>query len=103
MDSILDFCLSIALTAIGIILGFAFGKLKEKHAKINEEELAIRNGIQSLLREQIIEICDHCLDRGYLHIHSLESLEDLERHYKALGGNGAVEKLLSDVRKLEVK
>ena len=100
---VLDFLLSIILTIAGLVIGVLFGMLKAKARNERQKDKAIENGMYYLLREKIIEICDRCIERGFVHIHSLESLDDLSKQYKALGGNGTAAKLIEDVKKLQVK
>ena len=63
----------------------------------------MEDGLRALLRDSIIHECDRCADRGYMHIHNLESVEDMSRLYYILDGNGAISKLVQDFKKLEVK
>lgn len=100
---IFDFLLSLLLTAAGLVIGFLGGRLRAKVNRDRREEEAVRGGVRCLLREELIRICDRCLERGSVRIHSLESLDDLLKQYTALGGNGAVRKLVEDVKRLEVK
>lgn len=90
-----DILLTLLPTIAGLVIGFLGGWLRSI--------VAIKNSVRCLLREELIRICDRCLERGSVHIHSLESLDDLMKQYTALGGNGAVRKLVEDVKKLEVK
>lgn len=92
---ILDFLLTLLPIVAGFVIGFLGGWLRSV--------VAVKNAVRCLLREELIRICDRCLDRGSVHIHSLESLDDLMKQYTALGGNGAVRKLVEDVKRLEVK
>ena len=100
---IFDFLLSLLLTAAGLVIGFLGGRLRAKVNRDRREEEAIQGGVRCLLREELIRICDRCLERGSVRIHNLESLDDLLKQYTALGGNGAVRKLVEDVKRLEVK
>lgn len=99
----LDFALSIILAVTTMIIGFFGGRLRAKVKREMKEDAAMKNGMRCLLRERIIEICDRCLERDFVRIHSLESLGDLFEQYKALGGNGTAAKLIEDVKKLQVK
>ncbi len=91
---ILDFLLTLLPIVAGLVIGFLGGWLRSV--------VAVKNSVRCLLREELIRICDRCLERGSVHIHSLESLDDLMKQYAALGGNGAVKKLVEDVKKLPV-
>lgn len=92
------------ITAVlSFVIGILLNSLKNKVNKEVREDNAIKNGLRCLLREQIIVICDRCLDRGFMRMHDLESLEDLNKNYTALDGNGSIKKLIEDTKKLEIK
>lgn len=99
----IDFALSVLLAVTTMVIGFLGGRLRAKVKQDTKESEAMKNGMRCLLRERIIEICDRCLDRGFVHIYNLESLDDLFGQYRALGGNGMATKLIDDVKKLQVK
>lgn len=100
---ILDFLLTLLPIVAGFVIGFLGGRLRTKLKQGRQKDEAIHGAVRCLLREELIRICDRCLERGSVHIHSLESLDDLLEQYTALGGNGAVRKLVEDVKRLEVK
>lgn len=88
---------------MSLLAGALFAIIKSKMKSDKRVDDAIKNGLRCLLREEIIRICDRCLERGSVNIHSLESLDDLLEQYSALGGNGMAKKLIEDVKKLEIK
>lgn len=93
----------IVTAILSIVIGMLINQLRNKVNKELREDEAIKKGLRCLLRENIIAICDRCLDRGSMKMHDLESLEDMAVEYKALGGNGSIEKLIADTKRLEVK
>lgn len=100
---ITEFLFSILLMIATGVIGYIGGMMKKRIAKEIDEDRAIKNGLRALLREKIIEICDRCIDRGYVHIHNLESIDDLYIQYHELGGNGMVTKLVEDTKKLPLR
>ena len=60
--------------------------------------------ILGLGHEQLREKCEEHLTKGYI---SADDFEDLDKYlyqpYKKMGGNGTVEKLMNDVRKLPLR
>ena len=103
MDFGTEILFNIITCVLGLLVGILFGILKTKIHNEQKEDTAIKNGLRCLLREEIIRICDRCLERGSVHIHCLESLDDLFEQYSALGGNGMAKKLIEDVKKLKVQ
>lgn len=98
-----EFLFAILLMIATGIIGYIGGMMKKRISKEIDEDKAIKNGLRALLREKIIEICDRCIDRGYVHIHNLESIDDLYVQYHELGGNGMVTKLVEDTKKLQLR
>ena len=88
--------------AIGI-LGFVCGVLVKRAKKAREEEAAMRAGFVSLLRTHIIQECDKCTERGYVHLHNLDNVHDMYATYHSLGGNGTVTKMVDDLMELPIR
>ena len=93
----------IIVAVILAVLSFLGGMLARSVKKTRQKLAAMEGGLRSLLREGIIRECERCLDRGYMHIHNLESVEGMSNMYYALDGNGAVKKLVQDFKRLDVK
>lgn len=72
--------------ALGI-LAFAWrmvsGRLKEEH----ERNVAIADGVQSLLRESIVSNYNRYSDKGFCPIYAKESVKKVYHAYHDLGGN----------------
>lgn len=68
-----------------------------------KRQRAVENGIKALLRDRILQAYYHYIDRKWITLHGLENVEALYAEYHALGGNGAVTKLVEDLRELEVR
>lgn len=63
---------------------------------------AIENGIEALLRGQLVSSYYHYIERGWITLHGLEAVEKMYAEYHSLGGNGTVTKLVEDLRELPV-
>ena len=64
-------------------------KLKEEHAKNS----AISDGVQSLLRESIVQNFNTYHDKGYCPIYAKESIKKVYHAYHNLGGNDVATEL----------
>ena len=93
----------IIVAVILAVLSFLGGILARSVKKTRIRQKAIEGGLKALLRDGIIRECERCLDRGYMHIHNLESVEGMSNMYYTLDGNGAVKKLVQDFKRLDVK
>ncbi|MFR1700639.1 MAG: hypothetical protein ACLSWD_08640 [Clostridium sp.] len=69
--------------------------------KQNEELLVLREGIKALLHDRIIQKCEYHIRIGMVSAVDIQELEYMNEPYKALGGNGTVKTMLSEVHKLK--
>lgn len=98
--NILQIILSYLLpTILGGIVGFVSTKLKKNKKK----DLAIEQGVQALLRNEIIRRYREFELKGEISILDKENLEEMFEQYKNLGGNGTVKKMMDDLLNLKIK
>lgn len=84
------------------LLGIGYKHLSAKVRQTKEENDAIRNGLRSLLKRQIIEDCESSLKLGFCPMTKKETISDMYRSYHALGGNGTVTDLVGQMMRLPV-
>lgn len=98
--NILQMILSYLLpTILGGIVGFVSTKLKKNKKK----DKAIEEGVQALLRNEIIRRYREFETKGEISILDKENLEEMFEQYKNLGGNGTVKKMMDDLLNLKTK
>lgn len=68
--------------------------------KEREEQKALRDGMRSLLRRQIIADCEQAARDGYCETKTKDTIEDMYQSYHALGGNGVVTHLKAQIMNL---
>ena len=78
-------------------LGILYKHLSKKVQQNREENAAIRDGLRSLLRRQIIEDCESAIRQGYCPVTKKDTISDMYISYHALGGNGTVTKLVESI------
>lgn len=88
---------SIIVWALTGVLGALASFFAIRYKTVSKENKALKNGMQSLLRSDIIKSHDKYMDRGYAPIYAKESLTKSYESYHDLGGNGVVTKLYKDV------
>lgn len=77
--------------------------LKEQAKKVQEEarkNTALVDGVQALLRNEIIAKYNHYTDKGHIPIYGMENVLDMFNAYRALGGNGTAAKLVDAMKDL---
>ena len=96
LESIITYIIT---TLIGIFIGFLGTKFKKNKKK----DLAIEQGVQALLRNEIIRRYREFESKGEISILDKENLEEMFEQYKNLGGNGTVKKMMDDLLSLKTK
>lgn len=86
-------------TILGAILGFIVTNFKKNKKK----DLAIEQGVQALLRNEIIRRYREFESKGEISILDKENLEEMFEQYKNLGGNGTVKKMMDELLNLKTK
>ena len=88
---------------IGVMITALWGFFVYFVKRAYKKQKATDNGLQSLLRSEIIRVYDKALERGYCPIYAKEALEHSYTSYKDLGGNGVIDNLYDSVMRLPTK
>lgn len=99
---IFEYWLPFFLATVSSVLTYLFLKLNKKFKKFQEREKATENGVQALLRNEIIKTYNHYSERGFMPIHERDNINHLYTQYKNLGGNGTVPKLIEELEELPI-
>lgn len=75
-------------------------ELQRLEDKRQKEYEALKNGIQSMLRDKLIQSALSYENQGWVDTNALDSLGHMYSAYSALGGNGIVTKLFSEMQEL---
>lgn len=92
----MEFAFGLVVTALGLAYKGLSKKLKEEIT----EQKALRAGVQSLLRDRLIQTHNHYIEKGYIPVYGMENVLDMYDAYHELGGNGTVTKLVDTLRDL---
>ncbi len=100
ITSVVSWTVTFVLGGLTAFLKRKYDKLIKRNEEIANREKAVENGLQSLLRNQIIEYHDKYTERGYCPIYAKEAARRCYESYHALGGNGVITKLYNDIMAL---
>lgn len=73
-------------------------KSKKQEDEVNSARyIAIENGLQSILRAEIIRQHDKHIERGYCPLYAKEAMVKVYEAYHALGGNGMMTRFYNEI------
>lgn len=110
MSNKVQYAITIALSVVsGVLVWVVKGllsdnrRLRESRKNENvEREKAIKGGVLSLLRIQLIEYHDKYMTRNTVPVYVLDNWDEMFKSYIALGGNGTIKRMNDDINKLRL-
>jgi len=101
MSEILNYIELNWLTVLFALASAALSVLYSKLNKIAKESIqrnnAVGEGVQAILRNEIIEQYNKYKDKKYCPIYGKENVKRLYKPYQNLGGNGVIDKLVEEL------
>lgn len=88
---------------IPTILGTLLGIASTRFNKNRKKEKAIEEGVQALLRNELVRRYREYETKGELTILDKENIEAMFKQYENLGGNGTVKHLMEELLSLPTK
>ena len=82
-------CLLGIPSAITALVGYLIKRVHNNDKRTQ----AIENGVQALLRAQMVTDYNHYSEKGFAPIYARENFENCWRQYHALGANGVMDDL----------
>lgn len=83
--------------------GFGFKIISNKFKQQSERQKAMENGVQALLRNELIRRYREYESKGEISILDKENVEHMFAEYRNLGGNGTVAKMYEELLELPIK
>lgn len=92
----LEWVFGLLIAALTVLMKRMSGRVKQQQA----ENQALRDGMRSLLRAQIISSCEKAMHDGWCGTRMRDTINDLYGSYHALGGNGTVTTVVEQTMRL---
>lgn len=84
--------LGVPSISAAVVLG-VYKVCKKALIKNTSDNLALKLGVQALLRSQLIDSYNHYKKKDFTPIYAKENFENMYRQYEALGENGVMQKI----------
>lgn len=103
IEFVIKYWLEFVFTGAIAIMSYIIKKLKKRMKEQERKNTAIENGVQALLRNELIRRYREYEEKGEVSIIDKENIEHMFEEYKNLGGNGTVAKMYEDMLELPIK
>ncbi len=91
-----EWVFGLLIAALTIVVKRISSRLKKEQM----ENKALRDGMRSLLRAQIIDLCERAMHDGWCGARLRDTINDLYSSYHALDGNGTVTSVVKQTMEL---
>lgn len=82
----------------------AIASMERKKAKVEyRKSEAVLTGVQSLLRDRIIQAYNHYMEQDHIPIYGMENVLNMYKAYHDLDGNGTITKLVETMKEMPTK
>jgi hypothetical protein len=103
LEFIIKYWLETCFTIICGVFSFLLKKLATRQRDIKERQRAVENGVQALLRNELIRRYREYEIKGEITIIDKENMEHMFTEYENLGGNGTVAEMYKEILSLPIK
>lgn len=103
IEFIMKYWLEALFSGVLFVMGLIVKKIKKRQELQEKKNSAIENGVQALLRNELIRRYREYEGKGEISIIDLENVERMFEEYKNLGGNGTVKKMYEELLELPTK
>lgn len=107
MSFVIEYWIEIIFSCIVGIISFILKKVytnhKTKMDNLSARQKAVEQGVQALLRNELIRRYREYETKGEMTILDKENITAMFEEYKNLGGNGTVKSMYDDLMKLDTK
>ena len=103
LEFIIKYWLEIGFTIICGVFSCLFKNLTNKQKETTKRQKAVENGVQALLRNELVRRYREYESKGEISILDKENIEHMFNEYKNLGGNGTVAKMYEEILSLPIK
>ena len=88
------------LIVAGLSAGYA--KISKRLKEEKQRNQAIENGVRDILRMQILDTYDKCRATGNISVSRKDAIDSAYSSYHALGGNGTITQVHSELMSLPI-
>lgn len=92
--------------AFSIMIGILSATMRKIWAELKcemKDQKCIKNGVQAILRDRLIQAYNHHMQLGFCSIHDKDNISNMYKQYHSLGKNGVIDGLCDELMALPIK
>lgn len=102
-EFVLKYWIEFIFTGLVGLIGFGYKKIRSKQEEQEKKNKAMENGVQALLRNELIKnFREHKLN-GEITLLDKENMEHMFTEYFNLGGNGLMKEIYTEFLEIPIK
>lgn len=102
-EFVIEYWLEVIFTTVLSFVGWSYRKLKKRQEQQERKNKAIENGVQALLRNELIKNYREYKLKGEITLLDKENMEHMFTEYFNLGGNGMMEEVHKEFLEIPIK
>ena len=102
-ELILKYWVEVLLTAISSFVAFTYKKIRKRFEEQDKKREAIENGVQALLRNELIKNFREYKQKGEITLLDKENMDHMFKEYFNLGGNGMMKEVYEEFKEIPIK
>lgn len=102
-EFILKYWVEALLTSVCAFVSFTYKKIKKRFEEQDTKRKAIENGVQALLRNELIKNFREYKRIGEITLLDKENMEHMFAEYFNLGGNGMMHEVYDEFKQIPIK
>lgn len=102
-EFILKYWVEVLLTGISSFVACTYKKIKKRFEEQDKKREAIENGVQALLRNELIKNFREYKQKGEITLLDKENMDHMFTEYFNLGGNGMVHEVYDEFKEIPIK
>ena len=101
-EFIIKYWLQVLFSGMLTFLGYMVRKISDDFKREKNEQKLLKEAMQAMLRDRLIQVYNHYTEKGYMSIHNRDNVLNMYDKYHKLGENGVMNGLMDELKALPV-
>lgn len=102
-EFIIRYWIQVLFSGVLTALGIGMKKITQEFKREMLDQKSIKLGVQAILRDRLIQSYNYHSSSGFCAIHDRDNIINMYNQYHALGANGVIDSLISELLELPMQ